>query len=88
MLHQGDEHADEAHRSANMSRTVKDIEDRTWTCTPQSGVDAGQGRDVVLSCVTDSVAAPVRLTVGWQWEKMADNGLARMIALASPVLRR
>jgi hypothetical protein len=46
-----------------------------------------EGRDVVLTCATPSVADPVRLTVGWQWEKMAANGLARMISLASPVPR-
>jgi hypothetical protein len=26
---------------------------------------------------------PVRLTVGWQWLKMAEKGLARLIAAAS-----
>jgi hypothetical protein len=25
--------------------------------------------------------------VGWQWERMSDNGLARIINLASPVPR-
>jgi hypothetical protein len=28
------------------------------------------------------------LTVGWQWTKMADNGLARLIADASPMPRK
>lgn len=70
------------------NRTVTDIEDRKWTITPQAGVDAAQGRDVVLTCSTESVAKPVRVTVGWQWEKMSDNGLARMIALAAPVPKR
>jgi hypothetical protein len=72
------------------NRTVTDTDDRTWVCTPQaSGHAAGteQGRDVTLSCTTESVAKPVRVTVGWQWEKMANNGLARMISLASPVPR-
>lgn len=69
------------------TRTVKDANDRTWTCTSQEGPTA-EGRDVILSCTTESVATPVRVTVGWQWEKMADNGLARMVALASPVPRR
>jgi hypothetical protein len=69
------------------TRTVKDANDRTWTCTSQDSPTA-EGRDVVLSCTTESVAAPVRVTVGWQWEKMADNGLARMVALASPVPKR
>lgn len=74
-----------------MTRTVKDTSERTWICTPQTAAGAtasAQGRDVVLSCTTDTVTAPVRVTVGWQWEKMADNGLARMIALASPVPKR
>ena len=70
------------------NRTVTDIEDRTWTVSPQAGVDAAEGRDVVLTCSTESVPKPVRVTVGWQWEKMSDNGLARMIALASPVSKR
>ncbi len=73
------------------NRTVTDTSDRKWTCTPQAATGAAgteKGRDVVLSCVTESVTAPVKLTVGWQWEKIADNGLARMIALASPAPRR
>jgi hypothetical protein len=72
-------------------RTVTDTARRTWTCTaPASAAAAGtdHGRDVVLSCVTDSVTGPVKVTIGWQWEKMSDNGLARMIELASPVPRR
>jgi hypothetical protein len=31
---------------------------------------------------TSSLSEPVRLTVGWQWLKMAERGLARMIAAA------
>jgi hypothetical protein len=31
---------------------------------------------------TPSVPNPVRLTVGWQWLKMAEKGLARLIASA------
>lgn len=73
-------------------RTVTDSAGRTWTCVPTptgaEGPAAGQGRDVVLHCSTPSVAEPVSITVGWQWEKMAPNGLARMISLASPVPRR
>lgn len=71
-------------------RTVTDSSDRTWICTPQASTGAPgnvQGRDVVLSCTTESVAAPVHVTIGWQWEKMAANGLARMIALAAPAPR-
>jgi hypothetical protein len=40
------------------------------------------GRDVILVCTSPSVPAPVRLTVGWQWLKMAEKGLARLIAAA------
>jgi hypothetical protein len=46
-----------------------------------------QGRDVVLSCATPSVDEPVSLKVGWNWESMAENGLARMVSQASPVAR-
>jgi hypothetical protein len=28
------------------------------------------------------------VTVGWKWESMSDNGLARIVSLASPVPRR
>lgn len=42
------------------------------------------GRDVVLLCTTPSVPTPLRLTVGWQWLKMAEKGLARLIAAAMP----
>jgi hypothetical protein len=72
-------------------RTVTDSAGRTWTCVtaPAKPGEAtnSQGKDVVLTCVTPSVTDPVLLTIGWQWEKMAPNGLARMIALASPVPR-
>jgi hypothetical protein len=40
------------------------------------------GRDVILLCTTPSVPSPVRLTVGWQWLKMAEKGLARLIEAA------
>jgi hypothetical protein len=29
----------------------------------------------------------VSLKVGWNWESMAENGLARMVSQASPVAR-
>jgi hypothetical protein len=54
---------------------------------PTADTAESMGRDVVLTCSTPSVSEPVLLTVGWQWEKMASNGLARMITLASPVPR-
>ena len=75
-------------------RTVTDDAGRVWICdsiaAPAKGGAAARpmGLDVKLSCTTTSVAAPVAVTVGWGWEKMADNGLARMIALASPVPRK
>ncbi len=71
-------------------RTVTDTAGRTWTCSsPAAAFDtpARQGHDVTLSCETPSVEAPVYVTVGWQWETMAANGLARVVNLASPVFR-
>ena len=73
-----------------MSRNVTDASDRVWVCT-QDGVIPDkpvEGQDVGVSCTTASVSGPVRLKLGWQWAKMSDNGLARMITLASPVPRK
>ncbi len=74
------------------SRTVTDSAGRTWTCatdpTAIEPSDSTQGRDVVLSCATASVVAPVQLVVGWQWETMAASGLARLLSEASPAPRR
>ena len=73
-------------------RTVTDSAGRTWTCATEAaendGAEGPQGRDVVLACVTPSVDEPVRVTVGWQWERMAAPGLARLISQASPPPRR
>jgi hypothetical protein len=73
-------------------RNVTDSNGRTWTCVAEaqdSPNEAGpMGKDVVLSCSTPSVAEPARVTVGWQWETMSDNGLARIISFASPVPRQ
>ena len=73
-------------------RTVTDSAGRTWTCateaTDADGAMGAQGQDVVLSCATPSVSEPVRITVGWQWERMAAPGLARLISQASPPPRR
>lgn len=72
-------------------RTVTDSAGRTWTCVAApTATDAAerQGQDVVLSCATPSVDEPVRVVVGWQWERMAEHGLARLIAQASPAPRR
>ncbi|MEX2179436.1 MAG: hypothetical protein WD801_12050 [Gemmatimonadaceae bacterium] len=69
------------------SRNVMDAGGRNWACNQDGAGTQSQGRDVSILCTTDSVTAPVRLSVGWQWMTMADNGLARMIANASPVPR-
>ena len=70
-------------------RTITDDDGRTWTVrnleTPRSvGQVPRQGRDVTLTCTTPSIPSVIRLIVGWQWEKMAPRGLARMIAAAIP----
>jgi len=73
------------------NRSVTDTSGREWTCVAAlTGVDGAaqpMGKDVILSCSTPSVAEPVSLTVGWNWQTIGSNGLARMIALASPVPR-
>ena len=72
-------------------RIVTDAAGRTWTCTSEEVAGEGsaaQGNDVRLVCETPSVDGPVHLTVGWQWERMAPNGLARLIQQASPAPRR
>jgi len=73
------------------NRTVTDVGGREWTCVPTLTAAAGgeepMGKDVVLTCTTPSVTDPVRLSVGWQWESISPNGLARMIANASPIPR-
>ena len=64
------------------NRTVTDTEGRVWTCIPN--ITGGRrGQDVVLTCTTPSLAEPVTITVGWQWEKMAEGGLARLILKAA-----
>jgi hypothetical protein len=70
------------------NRTITDADGREWTCVPVVGTKQTQGRDVVLTCTTPTVDQPVRLTVGWQWEKMAAKGLARLIVLAEEDARR
>jgi hypothetical protein len=68
------------------SRTVSDADGRVWACRvdDSSQGKAAEGQDVSILCTTASVYIPVRLTVGWQWMTIADNGLARMISAASP----
>jgi hypothetical protein len=69
------------------SRNVTDVDGRKWACRQDDAdhVALKEGQDVSILCTTATVTVPVRLTVGWQWMKMADNGLARLIAAASPV---
>jgi hypothetical protein len=69
------------------SRNVTDVDGRTWACRQDDAdhITLKEGQDVSILCTTASVTIPVRLTVGWQWSKMADNGLARLIADASPL---
>ena len=64
------------------SRRVTDEEGRVWECKPET--EEAPGRDVSLVCTTASVRAPLRVRVGWQWAKIAEKGLARMIAAAAP----
>jgi hypothetical protein len=76
-----------------VSRNVIDSGGRSWACRQDdpSVIDRStikQGQDVSILCTTATVSIPIRLTVGWQWDKMADNGLARLITDASPVPKR
>jgi hypothetical protein len=64
------------------TRTITDEDGRVWSLSPENKRTPAMGRDVILLCTTPSVPAPVRLTVGWQWLKMAEKGLARLIAAA------
>ena len=66
------------------SRRVTDEEGRVWECKPETA--EAPGRDVSLVCTTASMKAPLRVKVSWQWAKMAEKGLARMIASAAPRL--
>lgn len=69
------------------SRNVTDTGGRSWACRQDDKEAPRDGQDVSILCTTSSVAIPVRLTVGWQWMKMSDNGLARLITAESPVPR-
>jgi hypothetical protein len=60
-------------------RTITDAEGRVWTCEAGGGSVERRGQDVELTCTTPSLSEPVVITVGWQWEKMAAKGLARLI---------
>jgi hypothetical protein len=62
------------------SRKVTDEDGRVWECKSET-VEA-PGADVSLVCMTAGMRTPLRLKVSWQWAKMAEKGLARMIVAA------
>ena len=64
------------------SRRVTDEEGRVWECKAEAEV--APGSDVNLVCTTPGLRAPLRVKVSWQWAKMAEKGLARMIAAVAP----
>ena len=66
------------------SRQVTDEEGRVWECKSETA--EVPGRDVNLVCTTSGLRAPLQLRVSWQWAKIAEKGLARMIAAAAPRL--
>ncbi len=65
------------------TRKVTDEDGRTWECKPEDATSA-PGRDVSLLCTTKGITTPFRITVSWKWMKMAERGLARLIAAAAP----
>jgi hypothetical protein len=69
------------------SRNITDTGGRNWACRQDDAIAPKEGQDVSILCTTSSVTVPIRLTVGWQWMAMAENGLARLITTASPVPR-
>jgi hypothetical protein len=62
------------------TRKVKDEDGRVWRCEPEGG--EAPGKDVNLLCRTTGVQDVIRVKVSWQWAKMAEKGLARMILSA------
>lgn len=69
------------------NRTLVDTDGRTWSCSSDDDAGTARGQDVVVTCTTDSLPEPVRVTVGWQWQEMSDHGLARIISQAAPNAR-
>ena len=70
------------------SRKVTDEDGRTWACRQDDATPIKEGQDVSILCTTDSVSIPLRLKVSWQWMKIAEKGLARMIAAALATAQR
>jgi len=66
------------------SRQVIDEEGRVWECKSETA--EVPGCDVNLVCTTAGLRGPLQLRVSWQWAKIAEKGLARMIAAAAPRL--
>ena len=64
------------------SRRVTDEEGRVWDCKAET--EAAPGCDVSLVCTTAGLPEPLHLRVSWQWTKIAEKGLARMIAAVAP----
>ena len=64
------------------SRKVVDEDGRVWDCKSEAA--EAPGRDVNLVCTTKGLPSPLRLKVSWRWAKIAEKGLARMIAAAAP----
>jgi hypothetical protein len=68
------------------TRKVVDEDGCTWECKPES-TESVPGRDVSLVCIMKGMKAPLRIKVSWQWMKIAEKGLARMIAAAVDATR-
>jgi hypothetical protein len=62
------------------TRKVKDEDGRVWRCEPDA--ETVPGKDVNLLCRTTGVQDVIKVKVSWQWAKMAEKGLARMILSA------
>jgi len=67
------------------TRQVTDDDGRVWLCKPEETNDV-PGRDVHLLCTTATAKQPLRITVSWNWAKMAERGLARLINAKAPEL--
>lgn len=64
------------------TRQIIDEDGQTWECRPERP-ELVPGRDVNLLCTTKDMKTPLRVKVSWQWMKVAEKGLARMIASAA-----
>jgi hypothetical protein len=64
------------------SRKVTDEDGRVWECKPE-GAEA-PGSDVSHVWTTAGLRNPLRVKVSWNWAKIAEKGLARMIAASAP----